>query len=522
MLSKIYTCTLSGADGELTSIEAYISRGLPAFHIVGLTDTVIKESIERIRAAIGNSEFVFPINRISVNLAPADKKKSGSHYDLAIAVALLKASRQIEDFNENNYAFFGELALDGKINSVPGLLPLAMCAEENKIKNIIVPMGNIEEALFIKESNIIGVNNLKEAVDVLHDKQEVKNIKQGNEIKRKKLIKVTDFENDELDFSQVYGQEVAKRAVIISAAGGHNMLLQGPPGVGKSMIAKRFAGILPKMTYEEQKEVTKIYSIAGMLDEKMPVISKRPFRMPHSSITTAALIGGGSKIKPGEISLADKGVLFLDEVNTFNSQVLQRMRQPMEDREVKIVRNRECMSLPADFILICAANVCGCGYAGDDENVCVCTQAQLASFREKLSAPFMDRIDIYVKMAKVKYEEAMQICDSHASGASKKRLDTRSMLFEVERVREIQRKRYKGEKIDLNGRLDAKMIEKYISLDGEASEFLKQAYEKLKLSMRGMHKMLKVARTIADLDNSKEIKIVHLAEALSYRRDREG
>lgn len=522
MLSKIYTCTLSGADGELTSIEAYISKGLPGFHIVGLTDTVIKESIERIRAAVGNSGFVFPINRISVNLAPADKKKSGSHYDLAIAIALLKASKQIESFNEKNYAFFGELALDGQINPVPGLLPLAMCAEENGIKNIIVPMKNIEEALFIKESKIIGVNNLKEIADILCGKEDSEDIKKKNEIRRLQLKKTTDFEGDGLDFSQVYGQEVAKRAVIISAAGGHNMLLQGPPGVGKSMIAKRFAGVLPKMTYEEQKEVTKIYSIAGMLDEKMPVVTRRPFRMPHSSITTAALIGGGSRIKPGEISLADKGVLFLDEVNTFNSQVLQRMRQPMEDREVKIVRNKECMSLPADFILICAANPCGCGYAGDDENVCVCTQAQLAAFREKLSAPFMDRIDMYVKMTKVKYEEAMQICDCHIAEASKKRLDTKSMLLEVERVREIQRKRYKGEKIDLNGRLDAKLIEKYISLDEEASGFLKQAYEKLKLSMRGMHKMLKVARTIADLDNSDEIRLAHLAEALSYRKDQEG
>lgn len=505
MLSRIYTSMLNGADGKIAVAEAYISRGLPGFHIVGLTDTVIKEAIERIRAAIINSGYRFPVSRITVNLAPADKKKNGSHYDLAMAMALLKASDENMIFDEKKFAFFGELALDGSVSAVPGILPLAMCAEENGIENILVPKDNLKEASFIKKSNVIGVKNLKQAVEVSCGG--IKKIAKQNQAykiidgKRKK-------DKNDLDFSQVYGQETAKRAALIAASGGHDIMLVGVPGVGKTMIAKRFTGILPSMSYDEQREVTKLYSIAGLLDENNPVISERPFRMPHSSVTRTAMIGGGIKIRPGEISLAHKGVLFLDEVSGFDGKCLQFLRQPMEERKIRIVRNTESIVFPADFTLICAANPCKCGYFGDDEHICTCTPTQISNYWEKLSAPFLDRIDIHVRMSKTVYANISE---------TKKGMDTKTMREIVKETRALQEERYKGESIKLNGRLDEELTKKYIILDKEAYEFLREACFKMALSMRGAKKVMRVARTIADMEKEENISEIHIAEALRYR-----
>ena len=500
MFARTYTAFLSGIQGRMTAVETYISNGLPGFHIVGLTDTVIKESAERIRAAINSSNLGFPIRRIAVNLTPADRRKSGGHYDLAIAMSLLKAARDDIDFVEEDFAFFGELSLDGSIRGVPGILPLAMCAEENDIKNIIVPEENICEASFVKNSRVIGVSCLWDAIDAV--KGRLSSMDSLGEIKNRKSKE----EMSELDFSQVFGQETAKRAALLAAAGGHDMLMMGSPGVGKSMIARRLPGLLPAMTYEECREVTKIYSIAGLLDRERPAIFERPFRKPHGSVSRAALIGGGAKIRPGEISLAHLGVLFLDELNTFQNDCLEALRQPVEERKVQIIRNRESVVFPADFILVCAVNPCPCGYLGNDERICQCTETQISSFRRKLSGPLLDRIDLHVTMAPVKYEEI---------GIRRNGIDTNTMKEKVFLARRMQKERY-GENL-LNGRLDDDLAREKIKLGKEEINFIKEAGAGFGMSARSLNKLIRIGRTVADVEGSFDVKVEHLAEALSYR-----
>ena len=409
----------------------------------------------------------------------------------------------------NDFAFFGELALDGSIRGVPGILPLAICAEENGVKNIIVPVENICEASFVKNSKVIGVSSLWDAIDAV--KGRLSNMDSLCEIKN---LKSKD-EMSELDFSQVSGQETAKRAALLAAAGGHDMLMMGSPGVGKSMIARRLPGLLPAMTYEECREVTKIYSIAGLLDRERPAIFERPFRKPHGSVSRAALIGGGAKIRPGEISLAHLGVLFLDELNTFQNDCLEALRQPVEERKVQIIRNRESVVFPADFILVCAVNPCPCGYYNHPTRNCVCSPGQVQRYLNKISGPLLDRIDIQVEIVPVPFEKISEREKGESSAAIRER---------VIKARKIQEKRFEKEKgIHCNAQMTSSLLHIHAQPDAQGLNLLKNAMTRLNLSARAYDRILKVSRTIADLEGSQEILSSHIAEAISYRNlDREN
>lgn len=500
MIKKTRTATLFSSTGEMVVVEANLSRGMPFFNIVGLTDKVIKESSERIRAAITNAGFNFPLCRITVNLSPAYRKKMGSHFDLPIAVAILLATGDIKEFRDSEYIFFGELTLEGKVTGVSAIFPLILCGEEANINKAILPNENKVEASIVKSINIIPVKTLNEVVEYLNNTKKIEPFK-GNYKRVKDESKVGDF-------SQVYGQESVKRAMVIAATGGHNIMMMGSPGIGKTMMAKRFIDILPPMDYSEMVEVTKIYSISGMLNEKVHMINKRPFRQPYSTITQRALIGGGHTPKPGEISLAHKGVLFLDEFSNFDIKCIETLRKPLEDKEVYVSRMEETAKFPADFILIGATNPCKCGFFGDDIHMCTCSPKQISSFMRRISGPILDRIDIHVRMASIDYKRAI--------GANKG-LDTKTMKEMVIRGRKYQKDRYKFEKINLNNQLEEIEIEKYCKLDEAGDKLLSAAYNKFGMSVRAYNKMLKISRTIADLQESEFIKEYHLAEALQYR-----
>ena len=504
MHARTYTSTLDGMEGILIDVEVNLSKGLPYTHIVGYTDNVINESIERIRATLINCGYQFPASRVTINLAPAYMKKRGSHYDLPIAVSVLSAAQMTKiKINMKEYAFFGELALDGKINPVRGLLPLAMCAEEHDIKNIVVPYDNRYEVSLLEKSNILLVKSFGEVVEILEGKEEKYRLNfQEN------ILNNVDNATDHMDFSQVYGQENVKQALTVAAAGGHSILMMGSPGTGKTMLAQRFIDILPPLTYQEQVDIIKVYSIGGLMKEGKPLINQRPFRMPHNSITSAAFFGGGREPKPGEISYAHNGVLFLDELQLFDKKIIDLMRTPLEDKEITLTRNRHSYVYPADVILVAAANPCKCGYRGDPIHVCTCTKTQMRSYLDKMSGPFVDRIDMHVRMNVVDYE---------AIDKKQSVLTTAQMKKSVMKAREIQKERYKNEKYNLNSHLDEEGIKKFIQLDNQCNQFMKDAYETMGLSVRAYNRILKVARTIADINNEEKISICHLAEAIQYR-----
>lgn len=504
MHARTYTSTLEGMEGTLIDVEVNLSKGLPYTHVVGSTDNVINESVERIRATLTNCGYQFPNCRTTINLAPAYMKKRGSHYDVPIAVAIISAAQLTKiKIEMKDYAFYGELALDGKINPVRGLLPLAMCAEEHGIKHIVVPYDNRYEVSLIEKSNIILVKNFGDIVKIL----------EGNETEWQMNIDDSipfsdDNLDEKLDFSQVYGQENVKRALTVAAAGGHSILMMGSPGTGKSMLAHRFIDILPPLTYQEQVEITKVYSIGGLMKNGKPLVTKRPFRAPHNSITSAAFFGGGKEPKPGELSYAHNGVLFLDELQLFDKKIIDLMRTPLEDREIILTRNRQSYVYPADIILVAAANPCRCGYRGDPLHICTCTKTQLKSYFDKMSGPFVDRIDMHVRMNGVDYETL----DKKQSVLTTEQMRTAVLL-----ARKKQEERYKGESYRLNSHLDDEGIKKYIQLDRECNDFLKKAYERMGLSVRAYNRILRISRTIADIHEEKEINIEHIAEAIQYR-----
>lgn len=501
MLAKVLSAAVIGLDAFTVEVETHLERGLPGLSIVGLPDSVVKESKDRINAAIKNSDYMFPLKRITVNLAPADIKKEGSSYDLPIAVALLGATGQLDIDNTKDFIILGELSLDGTVRPVKGALPISIMAE-NKYKGIVLPRENADEAAVIPGTDIYPVGSLKEVVDFFngHKKIEPKKVDAG------KLFE--EMNRWEIDFSEVKGQYHVKRALEIAAAGGHNLLMIGPPGSGKSMLSKRFATILPNLTLGEALETTKIYSVAGLLPHEKGIIATRPFRSPHHSISDSALVGGGKFPKPGEISLAHNGVLFLDELPEFKKNVLEVMRQPLEDREVTIARAASTLKFPSNFIMVAAMNPCPCGYYGDNTRECVCNQNKIQNYLGRISGPLLDRIDIHIEVPALKYDELSQKKDAESSDVIRQR---------VIKARRIQTERYAGRNIYCNSGMNQKDLKKYCSLDPASESILKRAIESLSLSARAYNRILKVARTIADLNGKESITAEHLAEAVQYR-----
>lgn len=502
MLSKIKSLGLMGIDGYVVLVETDISNGLPSFDMVGLGDTAVKESKERVRAAIKNAGFEFHIKRITVNLAPADKKKEGSAFDLPIALGILAATGQVRLDDIGNSAFLGELSLDGGIKPVRGILPMAVSARENGIKNLFLPVENADEAAVVSGINIYPSKSIKDVVNHLNGIES---------IERYAVDKKDILENNiyyDVDFSDVKGQQAVKRALEIAASGGHNLLMIGSPGCGKTMIARRLPTILPSMTFEEALEVTKIHSIAGVLPEKTPLVTQRPFRAPHYTISSAGLIGGGKIPKPGEISLAHYGVLFLDELPEFNKNVLEALRQPLEDGVVTISRINATLTYPARTTLICAANPCKCGNLLETSKECTCTPKQIQQYLGRISGPLLDRIDIHIEVSSISYKELDSKEENEKSEDIRKRVD---------RARKIQQERYKDLNIYSNAELSHSMLKKYCKLDDKCKGILEDAFEKLGLSARAHGKILKVARTIADMEESQNIKTNHLLEAIQYR-----
>ncbi len=498
MLSKLHSFGVSGIDGYLVTVETHISGGLPAFDIVGLADNAIKESRERVRSAIKNNNFSYPSSRITVNLAPADIKKSGVVYDMPIMLGILECSNLIPKINDN-FAFAGELSLDGHIRGINGALSMAICAKENGISHIFLPFENANEASVIDGIKVFGISHISQIIEYLKDNNSLSPHQYtANE-------NTTNF----LDFKDVKGQEEAKRALEIAVSGLHNIALCGPPGSGKSMLAKRLPSIMPPLSLSEAIETTKIYSMAGLLEKNSGLINQRPFRSPHHSVSTAALTGGGPWAKPGEISLANNGILFLDEFPEFHRDALEALRAPLEDHKVVVARANQTHTYPSKIMLVGAMNPCPCGYLNDDFHHCTCTARQIENYKSKLSGPLMDRIDIYVNVAGVKYEDLAGE-DSFSETSS-------DILQRVLVAREMQKERFKGYDITSNSTIPSAHIREMCKTTKSAESILKRAFTSLGLSARSYDKILKVARTIADIEESKLIEEIHMLEAVQYR-----
>lgn len=502
MLAQIKSSGLLGVNGVIVTVEIDISRGLPSYALVGLPDTGIKESKDRVFSAIKNNGFKYPMERITINLAPADLKKEGPAFDLAIALGILKASDQLAWDQSNDYLVVGELSLSGEIRSVNGVLPMVLAAKKAGIRKILIPYANRYEAAVVDGVEVFPLKDLNEGISFLKGELIIEAFK----VDLKQLLsQKTNHHN--VDFSDIRGQDQAKRALEIAAAGSHNVLMTGPPGSGKTMLAKGFPSILPDLTLDEALEITKIHSISGLLKNNA-IISQRPFRSPHHTISKVSLVGGGRIPKPGEVSLAHLGVLFLDELPEFQKSSLEVLRQPIEDQEVTISRVNASLTFPASFTFITSMNPCPCGYLSDPSHECICTPQQIKNYQGKISGPLMDRLDIFVEVPCTTYDELQTKPKGELSQVIKQRVD-------AARIR--QNERYKDLDIFYNAQLTPKLLEQYCVLGSAEQKLMEKVYTKMNLSARGYHRILKLSRTIADLDNSEHINVSHLSEAIQYR-----
>ncbi len=503
MLSKTVTAFVSGMEAMAITVETDVSQGFPSYHIVGQPDISIKESRDRIRLALGHVGCSYPKGRIVINMSPAVIKKRGSHFDLAIAAGILGATGQIDSRLLEGFAFLGEVSLDGTVNKTTGVLPMVSALKNAGCCKVFLPQDNQKEALLISGMQIYGLRNLSQLIDYFL----------GNEglhplTSRQNVVLDTECRWDK-DYEDVHGQEAAKRAVMTAVAGGHGLLMIGSPATGKTMLAERIPSILPPLSKEEMLETTMIYSVAGLLDEQQPFINKRPFRQPHHKLTVAGLLGGGVYPKPGEIALAHKGVLFLDEVGEFDPRLMEAMRIPMETKKVALVRSSGCYTYPADFLLIGAGNPCPCGYHGDSQNTCKCSAGDILRYQRKFSGPMMDRIDMHIHLTPIQYEDLKKT--GHMSSSE--------MRERIIGARQMQRNRYGKGDDRLNCQLTERDIEIFAPLQEDGEALLKEAYGPLRLNPRTLLKIRKLARTIADLEERETILQRDVAEALQYRGD---
>ena len=501
MPAKVISCAIAGLDGAIVEVEADISPGLPTFTIVGLPDTAVQESRERVRAAIRNSGCTFPMKRIIVNLAPADLKKAGPAYDLPIATGILLSSEQVFA-DVSRTIIIGELSLDGGVRHTNGVLPMVAVAQEQGFSTVIVPEADAREASLIEGVSIVPISSLAQLVSYLRGEIAV------TEYKPDKVNESVPLTSSTTDLAYIKGQEHVKRALEVAAAGGHNIIMMGPPGSGKTLLSRSLPSILPPMSNEEALEVTKIYSISGLLPADTPLMRQRPFRSPHYTISNAGLVGGGHWPKPGEISLSHRGVLFLDELPEFGNSLLETLRQPLEDKVITISRAQGSVSFPANFMLVGAMNPCPCGYYGDPLRQCTCPASVVSRYQRRISGPFIDRVDIFVEVPRVDYEK---LADERLGETSA------SVQTRVIAARSLQRQRFSGTKLTCNAEMTPTEVREFCQTEESAQSLLKAAMKQLYLSARAFHRILKLARTIADLENADIIKAHHLAEAIQYR-----